>query len=85
MTPEEDRESEQEKEKGTDKEKGERGVMPNVKTDDLARRRGQSVPGPQRDPRQSLAQTTFTQSDLEKWQRLKMNTESRCLTCDLYL
>lgn len=85
MTPEKDRESEQEEEKGTEREKGARVVIPNVKTDDLARRRGQSVPGPQRDPRQSLAQTTITQSDLEKWQRLKMNTESRCLTCDLYL
>ncbi|XP_059409820.1 LIM and calponin homology domains-containing protein 1-like isoform X6 [Carassius carassius] len=78
LTPEKDSESEQEKEKeeGTDREKGARVVMPNVKTDDLARRRGQSGPVPQRDPRQSLAQTTITQSDLEKWQRLKMNTES---------
>ncbi|XP_016088748.1 LIM and calponin homology domains-containing protein 1-like [Sinocyclocheilus grahami] len=76
LTPEKDSESEQEKEEGTDREKGARVVMPNVKTDDLARRRGQSGPVPQRDPRQSLAQTTITQSDLEKWQRLKMNTES---------
>lgn len=85
LTPEKDSESEQEKEEGTDREKGARVVMPNVKKDDLARRRGQRGPVPQRDPRQSLAQTTITQSDLEKWQRLKMNTESRCLTCDLYL
>uniref|UniRef100_A0A8C2FUB1 LIM and calponin homology domains 1a n=1 Tax=Cyprinus carpio TaxID=7962 RepID=A0A8C2FUB1_CYPCA len=76
LTPEKDSESEQEKEKGTDREKGARVVMPNVKKDDLARRRGQRGPVPQRDPRQSLAQTTITQSDLEKWQRLKMNTES---------
>ncbi|XP_058628703.1 LIM and calponin homology domains-containing protein 1a isoform X4 [Onychostoma macrolepis] len=88
LTPEKDSESEQEKEEGTDREKGARVVMPNVKTDDLARRRGQSGPVPQRDPRQSLAQTTMTQSDLEKWQRLKMNTESSddpivplCQTC----
>uniref|UniRef100_A0A9J8B8E3 LIM and calponin homology domains 1a n=1 Tax=Cyprinus carpio carpio TaxID=630221 RepID=A0A9J8B8E3_CYPCA len=76
LTPEKDSESEQEKEEGTDREKGARVVMPNIKKDDLARRRGQSGPVPQRDPRQSLAQTTITQSDLEKWQRLKMNTES---------
>ncbi|XP_026059705.1 LIM and calponin homology domains-containing protein 1a isoform X2 [Carassius auratus] len=90
LTPEKDSESEQEKEKeeGTDREKVARVVIPNVKTDDLARRRAQSGPVPQRDPRQSLAQTTITQSDLEKWQRLKMNTESSdapivplCQTC----
>ncbi|XP_043093249.1 LIM and calponin homology domains-containing protein 1a isoform X3 [Puntigrus tetrazona] len=88
LTPEKDSESEREKEEGTDREKGARVAMPNVKTDDLARRRGQSGPVPQRDPRQSLAQTTITQSDLEKWQRLKMNTESSddpivplCQTC----
>uniref|UniRef100_A0A8C2B5L3 LIM and calponin homology domains 1a n=1 Tax=Cyprinus carpio TaxID=7962 RepID=A0A8C2B5L3_CYPCA len=80
LTPEKDSESEQEKEKGTDREKGARVVMPNIKKDDLARRRGQSGPVPQRDPRQSLAQTTITQSDLEKWQRLKMNTESRSMS-----
>ncbi|XP_016415538.1 LIM and calponin homology domains-containing protein 1-like [Sinocyclocheilus rhinocerous] len=88
LTPEKDSESKQENEEGTDREKGMSVVMPDVKTDDLARRRGQNGPVPQRDPRQSLAQTTITQSDLEKWQRLKMNTESSddtivplCQTC----
>ncbi|KTG01494.1 hypothetical protein cypCar_00034266 [Cyprinus carpio] len=88
LTSEKDSECKQENEEGTDREKGARVVMPDVKTDDLARRRGQNGPVPQRDPRQSLAQTTITQSDLEKWQRLKMNTESSddpivplCQTC----
>ncbi|XP_051557823.1 LIM and calponin homology domains-containing protein 1a isoform X9 [Myxocyprinus asiaticus] len=77
LCPEKDSGSEEEKEKGPVREDGGRVVMPNVMKDDLARRRSQSGPTPQRDPRQSLLQTTITQSDLEKWQRLKMNTESR--------
>ncbi|XP_067297939.1 LIM and calponin homology domains-containing protein 1a isoform X2 [Pseudorasbora parva] len=88
LSPEKKSGSEQANEEGTDREKGGWVVMPNVKTDDLARRRAQSGPVPQRDPRQSLAQTTITQSDLEKWQRLKMNTDSSddpivplCQTC----
>ncbi|XP_050962566.1 LIM and calponin homology domains-containing protein 1a isoform X1 [Labeo rohita] len=88
LTPEKDSKAEQQNEEGADREKEARVVVPNVKTDDLARRRAQSGPVPQRDPRQSLAQTTITQSDLEKWQRLKMNTESSddpivplCQTC----
>ncbi|XP_051754967.1 LIM and calponin homology domains-containing protein 1a isoform X4 [Ctenopharyngodon idella] len=88
LTPEKESGSEQENEEGSDREKVGRVVMPNVKTDDLARRRAQSGPVPQKDPRQLLAQTTITQSDLEKWQRLKMNTDSSddpivplCQTC----
>ncbi|XP_051557816.1 LIM and calponin homology domains-containing protein 1a isoform X3 [Myxocyprinus asiaticus] len=88
LCPEKDSGSEEEKEKGPVREDGGRVVMPNVMKDDLARRRSQSGPTPQRDPRQSLLQTTITQSDLEKWQRLKMNTESSdepivplCQTC----
>lgn len=54
-------------------------VVPNVQKDDLARRRTQTGSLPQRDPRQSLAQTRITQSDLEKWQRLSMTNENRCL------
>ncbi|KAK7161966.1 hypothetical protein R3I94_004587 [Phoxinus phoxinus] len=86
LTPEKESGSEQENEEGSVREKVGWVVMPDVKTDDLARRRAQSAP--QRDPRQSLAQTTITQSDLEKWQRLKMNTDSSddpivplCQTC----
>jgi len=85
LTPEKESGSEQENEEGTVREKVGWVVMPDVKTDDLARRRAQSGSVPQRDPLQSLAQTTITQSDLEKWQRLKMNTDSRCLTCDFYV
>ncbi|XP_039547769.1 LIM and calponin homology domains-containing protein 1a isoform X1 [Pimephales promelas] len=76
LTPEKESGSEQENEEGTVREKVGWVVMPDVKTDDLARRRAQSGSVPQRDPLQSLAQTTITQSDLEKWQRLKMNTDS---------
>ncbi|XP_051982295.1 LIM and calponin homology domains-containing protein 1-like [Xyrauchen texanus] len=79
---------EEEEEEGPVREDGGRVVMPNVEKDDLARRRGQSGPTPQRDPRQTFLQTTITQSDMEKWQRLKMNTESSdepivplCQTC----
>ncbi|XP_056316706.1 LIM and calponin homology domains-containing protein 1a isoform X5 [Danio aesculapii] len=86
LTPE--KQSEQETEESADREEGEKVMMPNVKTDDLARRRSQSVPLPQKEPRQSLAQTTITQSDLEKWQKLKMSTDSSdepivplCQTC----
>ncbi|XP_057186776.1 LIM and calponin homology domains-containing protein 1a isoform X8 [Triplophysa rosa] len=77
LTPEKASECEEENKVGADREAGGRVVVPNATKDDLARRRSQSGPAPQRDPRQSLAQTTITQSDLEKWQRLKMNTESR--------
>uniref|UniRef100_A0A3B4DJ13 LIM and calponin homology domains 1a n=1 Tax=Pygocentrus nattereri TaxID=42514 RepID=A0A3B4DJ13_PYGNA len=62
--------------KESDEEVEGRAVMPNLYKDDLARRRAQSGTTPQRDPRQSLVQTTITQSDLEKWQRLSMNTEN---------
>lgn len=54
-------------------------VVPNPHKDDLARRRTERRPRPPKDPHQSLVQTSITQSDLETWQRLKMNTESRCL------
>ncbi|XP_072526880.1 uncharacterized protein [Salminus brasiliensis] len=87
LTPEKVREREDEKKydnEGETEEKG-RAVVPNVQKDDLARRRGQTVAIPQQDPRLTLIQTAITQSDLEKWQRLKMSTESRCLTACLYL
>ncbi|XP_073803009.1 LIM and calponin homology domains-containing protein 1a isoform X30 [Danio rerio] len=74
LTPE--KQSEQETVEGARREEGERVTTPNVKADDLARRRSQSGSLPQKEPRQSLAQTTITQSDLEKWQKLKMSTDS---------
>ncbi|XP_055061598.2 LIM and calponin homology domains-containing protein 1a isoform X6 [Misgurnus anguillicaudatus] len=76
LTPEKESESEEENKEVTDREAEGRVVVPNVEKDDLAKRRSQIGTTPQKDPRQSLTQTTMTQSDLEKWQRLKMNTES---------
>ncbi|XP_055061594.2 LIM and calponin homology domains-containing protein 1a isoform X2 [Misgurnus anguillicaudatus] len=88
LTPEKESESEEENKEVTDREAEGRVVVPNVEKDDLAKRRSQIGTTPQKDPRQSLTQTTMTQSDLEKWQRLKMNTESSdepivplCQTC----
>lgn len=66
-------------EKDTDEDDKGPTVVPNVQKDDLARRRTHTGSLPQRDPRQSLAQTSITQSDLEKWQRLSMTSETRCL------
>ncbi|KAI5087779.1 LIM and calponin-like domains-containing protein 1 isoform X2 [Silurus meridionalis] len=59
----------------SDEDKG-RLLLPNVQKDDLARRRTQIGSLPQRDLRQSLAHTSITQSDFEKWQRLSMTVES---------
>lgn len=59
-------------------------VVPNPHKDDLARRRAEGRPRPPKDPLQSLVQTSITQSDLETWQRLKMNTESRCLETNIH-
>lgn len=66
-----------EEEESDEEDKGQ-SVVPNVQKDDLARRRTRTGSLPQRDPRQSLAQTSITQSDLEKWQRLSMTIENRC-------
>lgn len=68
-----------EEEESDEEDKG-RSLVPNVQKDDLARRRTQTGTLPQRDPHQSLAQTSITQSDLEKWQRLSMTLENRCLS-----
>ncbi|KAL7855751.1 hypothetical protein AOLI_G00193550 [Acnodon oligacanthus] len=77
LTPEKVRVKEDEQEHGDEGESegGGWAAVPNVQKDDLARRRGQTGALPQRDPRQALVQTPITQSDLEKWQRLKMSTE----------
>ncbi|KAG9259650.1 LIM and calponin homology domains-containing protein 1 isoform X3 [Astyanax mexicanus] len=78
LTPETVRQREDVKECSVEREteEKEKGVVPNVQKDDLARRRGQTVALPQQDPRLTLVQTAITQSDLEKWQRLKMSTDS---------
>ncbi|XP_066518183.1 uncharacterized protein [Hoplias malabaricus] len=78
LTPEKVKERKDEEEKLDNEgetEGRERVVVPNIQKDDLARRRGQTGGRPQQDPRQALLQTAITQSDLEKWQRLKMSTE----------
>ncbi|XP_018591395.1 uncharacterized protein LOC108924483 [Scleropages formosus] len=54
-------------------------AQPAMQKDDLAQRRAQSGVPPNRDPLQAFIQASITQSDLEKWQRLKMTTELRCL------
>ncbi|MCJ8749203.1 hypothetical protein PDJAM_G00173680, partial [Pangasius djambal] len=64
-----------EEEESDEEDKGQ-SVVPNIQKDDLARRRTQIGSLPQRDPRQSLAQTSITQSDLEKWQRLSMTIDN---------
>ncbi|XP_048851555.1 LIM and calponin homology domains-containing protein 1a isoform X3 [Brienomyrus brachyistius] len=51
-------------------------AIPNVQKDDLARRRAQSSLLSQRDAPQSCFQASITQSDLEKWDRLKMTVET---------
>ncbi|XP_060772524.1 LIM and calponin homology domains-containing protein 1a isoform X9 [Neoarius graeffei] len=65
-----------EEDKSDDEEDTGKSVIPNIQKDDLARRRTQIGSLPQRDFRQSLVQTSITQSDLEKWQRLSMTIEN---------
>ncbi|XP_036372436.1 LIM and calponin homology domains-containing protein 1-like isoform X7 [Megalops cyprinoides] len=72
LRPQEDRGEEEEEEGG---QGGGLQAVPNVQKDDLARRRAQSGPLPNKDPRQAFVQASITQSDMEKWQRLKMTTE----------
>ncbi|XP_062865274.1 LIM and calponin homology domains-containing protein 1a isoform X2 [Trichomycterus rosablanca] len=68
---EEEKRNENEEEEDDD----EKEVVPNLKTDDLARRRSQSRSHLRKDPRRALTQTSMTESDLKKWQRLSMSTE----------
>ncbi|KAI1887292.1 hypothetical protein AGOR_G00188750 [Albula goreensis] len=68
----------QREEEGEEEEGGQGGgpqPLPNVEKDDLSRRRAQNRPLPNKDPLQAFVQASITQSDLEKWQRLKMTTE----------
>lgn len=61
---------------------GKAKATPNKQKDDLARRRGQSKPLPQRDGPASLVSASMSEADMQKWQRLKM-TEPRCPTRSL--
>lgn len=83
LSPEKAREKKDDEEDQREAEGGGQAALPNIQKDDLARRRGQTGALPHRDHQQSLAQTAMTQSDLEKWQRLQMSTENRCLTSNV--
>ncbi|XP_043971662.1 LIM and calponin homology domains-containing protein 1-like isoform X1 [Gambusia affinis] len=63
---EEDDEGEDEKDK----------TMPNKQRDDLARRRGQSRPLPQRDGPMSFVSSFMSPADVQKWERLRMTEPS---------
>lgn len=78
LSPQRGRERGEEEDEVGGEEEENTEVVPNVQKDDLARRRAQSGPLPHREPLQSLVQTSITQADMEKWQRLKMTTEDRC-------
>ncbi|XP_014824152.1 PREDICTED: LIM and calponin homology domains-containing protein 1-like, partial [Poecilia mexicana] len=64
------KEEEDEAEEGKDK------TMPNKQRDDLARRRGQSRPLPQRDGPMSFVSSSMSPSDVQKWERLRMTEPS---------
>ncbi|XP_008399141.1 LIM and calponin homology domains-containing protein 1-like isoform X9 [Poecilia reticulata] len=67
------KEEEDEGEEGKDK------TMPNKQRDDLARRRGQSRPLPQRDGPISFVSSSMSPSDVQKWESLRM-TEPRSVS-----
>ncbi|MBN3278868.1 LIMC1 protein, partial [Polyodon spathula] len=54
-------------------------TVPNVQRDDLAKRRAQSGPAPYRET-QPFVKASITQSDLEKWERLKLSTDTRSMS-----
>ncbi|XP_055780152.1 daf-12-interacting protein 1-like [Salvelinus fontinalis] len=73
LSPASQREEEEEEEEG----RGVKVPLPNKTKDDLARRRGQNRPRPShRDGPMSFVHASITQSDLEKWERLKMSEPS---------
>ncbi|KAK1175323.1 hypothetical protein AOXY_G3012 [Acipenser oxyrinchus oxyrinchus] len=59
-----------------EEEQGGQVTVPNVQRDDLAKRRAQSGPAPYRET-QPFVKASITQSDLEKWERLKLSTDTR--------
>lgn len=52
-------------------------AIPNKQKDDLAQRRAHSRPLPQKDGPTAFVSAHMTQTDMQKWERLKM-TEPRC-------
>ncbi|XP_056264885.1 LIM and calponin homology domains-containing protein 1-like isoform X10 [Pseudoliparis swirei] len=59
-----------------EEEEGKVTATPNKQKDDLARRRAQSKPLPQRDGPVSLVSASMSQADMQKWKRLKMTEPS---------
>ncbi|KAK9540576.1 hypothetical protein VZT92_003018 [Zoarces viviparus] len=57
-------------------EEGKVKATPNKMKDDLARRRAQSKPLPQRDRPVSSVSASMNQADMQKWERLKMTEPS---------
>ncbi|MGH0159547.1 UNVERIFIED_CONTAM: hypothetical protein FKN15_049390, partial [Acipenser sinensis] len=58
-----------------EEEQGGQVTVPNVQRDDLAKRRAQGGPSPYRET-QPFVKASITQSDLEKWERLKLSTDT---------
>lgn len=54
-------------------------AVPNKQKDDLAQRRAQNRPLPQKDGATKFVSAHMSQADMQKWERLKM-TEPRCPT-----
>ncbi|XP_028300072.1 LIM and calponin homology domains-containing protein 1-like isoform X2 [Gouania willdenowi] len=65
-----------EEEEEDEEEEGKIQAMPHKQRDDLARRRAQSRSLPQRDGPMSLVSSAMSQSDMQKWERLKMTEPS---------
>lgn len=65
-----------------EEEEGKDEAVPNRQRDDLARRRGQIRPLPQKDGPISFVSSSMSQADMQKWERLRM-TEPRCQTHSL--
>lgn len=54
-------------------------ALPHKQKDDLAQRRAQSRPLPQKEGPTTFVSAPMSQADMEKWEKLKM-TEARCKT-----
>lgn len=68
-----------EQEEDEEEEVEEVRAVPNRQKDDLALRRAQSWPLPQKEGPASFAPAAMSQADMQKWERLKM-TDPRCPT-----
>ncbi|XP_041641242.1 LIM and calponin homology domains-containing protein 1-like isoform X2 [Cheilinus undulatus] len=66
----------EEEDEEEEEEEGKVNVMPNKQKDDLAQRRAQSRPLPHKDGPLSFVSTSMSQSDMQKWERLKITEPS---------